>query len=151
MARCVMGGAMLIMATISAACGEDPIEADPSVAPFVGLWEADSLTMTSDADTTMVDNLIAQGGFFTLSVEPSGQYTATIGLIGATSVEIGDLDVLASALQLNRTFPPPPASSVSTFVLVSDDFLILDGPSEYDFNRDGLPEGAQAHIELQRQ
>jgi hypothetical protein len=107
--------------------------------------------MTSDADTSVVDNLIAQGGFFTLSVEPSGQYTATIGVAGGTSVEIGDLDVLGTALQLNRTFPPPPSSSASAFVLVTDDFLILDGPSDYDFNRDGTPEAAQAHIELQRQ
>jgi hypothetical protein len=151
MARCMMGGVMLMMTTVAVACGEDPIEAGQTVAPLVGLWVADSLTMTNDADTTVVDNFIAQGGFFTLSVEPSGQYTATIGIVGGTSVEIGDLDVLASTLQLNRTFPPPPASSVSSFVLVSDDFLILDGPSEYYFNGDGTSEAAQAHIELRRQ
>lgn len=132
------------------ACGETGVEVDPSVARFVGTWDADSLTMTNDANPAQVANVIANGGNFVIVVEESGQYTATLTVFGNPFVEIGDLDVSGSTLTLNRDFPPPPSVAVSSFVFLADDYLVLDGPTEFDFNLDDIPEPAQVHFELSR-
>jgi len=141
----------MLMASVMAACGSDTIEADPTVAAFVGTWDADSLTMTNAGDTTVVANLLDFGSFVIL-IEPSGQYTATLTVLGSTGVEFGDLDANAatSTIQLNRSAPPPPAVSTSSYSFVADDYLVLDGASEFDFNLDQIPEAAQAHFELRR-
>jgi ABC-type glycerol-3-phosphate transport system substrate-binding protein len=150
MMRGVLGGAVaLIAATLLGACGSDGVEADPTVAAFVGIWDADSLTMTNDANPAQVANVLA-AGTFVIVVEPSGQYTATITVLTQPFTEIGDIDVVVSTLELNKTFPPPPSTDASTFAFVGDDYVILDGATEFDFNSDGTPEAAQAHIELRR-
>jgi hypothetical protein len=121
------------------------------VAPFVGTWDADSLTLTSDADTTVVANIIEFGSFF-ITVEPSGQYTATLTVFGRPNPEIGQLTVLnPTTLTLAPSFPAGRPVATAQFVFQADDYLILDGPTEFDFNLDGTPESAQAHFQLQRQ
>lgn len=130
-----------------AACGggDDPVEADPAVAPFVGTWDADSLTLTHD---TIVANILENGGEFFITVEPSGQYTATLVAFGQPSPEIGQLTVVdGSTLRLTPTYPAGP-SSTSSYFFAAPDSLILDGSTEFDFNFDGTPEPAEAHFEL---
>jgi hypothetical protein len=105
--------------------------------------------MTNDANPAQVANVLA-AGTFVIVVEPSGQYTATITVLTQPFTEIGDIDVVGSTLELNKTFPPPPSTDASTFAFVGDDYVILDGATEFDFNSDGTPEAAQAHIELRR-
>jgi hypothetical protein len=127
----------------AAACGEDPIAVDPAVARFVGTWDAVAFTVTGD---TIVANLLDLGDFW-ISVEPSGQYTATLEWLGGFA-ELGTLTVQGpSALTLDPTTGPP---APSTYVFETPDSLVLDGATEFDFNLDGTDEPAQAHIELLR-
>ena len=70
-----------------AACGSDPVAVDPAVAPFVGTWDAVVLTVIADAPPNIVADVLATGGSFWISVEPSGQYTATLEFIGLFSSE----------------------------------------------------------------
>jgi len=152
MARRVAGWTMLVAAgLLAAACGgDDPIEPDPAVAPFVGIWDADSLTITNeDPDTTIVANILEFGSFF-INVEASGQYTATLNFGGAAIPEIGQLSVSGGTMTLTPSYPAGRSPATSTYSFLADDFLILDGPTEFDFNLDGTPEPAQAHFELQR-
>jgi hypothetical protein len=141
---------MVFMATLVMACGgtQDP-PVDAAVAPFVGRWDADSLTLTNDADTSVVANIL-EFGSFTINVQASGTYTATLVVFGQPSPEIGTLGIVSSStLTLTPTLPPGPVATAS-YVFQSEDYLILDGPSEFDFNLDGTPEAAQVHFELQR-
>jgi len=141
----------IVAAALVAACGDDTsVNVDPTVAPFVGTWVADSMTVTSDADPPQVANVLDFGSFFVV-VEPSGQYTATLEVLGQSSPESGRLTVTGSTITLTPTFPPGRSPAVADYEFVADDFLILDGSTEFDFNGDGTPESAQAHIELQRQ
>lgn len=151
MVRGVWGFSISIVAAILvAACGgEDPMEPDPALARFVGTWDADSLTLTNDADTTVVANVLELGSFFII-VEESGQYTATLTVSGQANPEIGQLSVSGSTLTLTPSFPAGRPQAVSTFLFMGDDFLILDGPTEFDFNLDGTDEPAQAHFELRK-
>ncbi len=142
---------LLVMAAAGAGCGADApgiteVEADPAVAPFVGDWQADVLLITSKANPEMVADLIAIGSTFTLNVQPSGTYTAVLTFQGVAQTEIGDLSVSGSTLTMDRTFPSP-QRSISTFRFEGSNRLILDGDTEFDFNLDGTPEPATAHIE----
>ena len=141
----------IVAAVLVAACGDDTsVNVDPTVAPFVGTWDADSMTVTSDANPSVVANILDFGSFFVV-VEPSGRYTATLEVLGQSSPESGRLTVTGSTITLTPTFPPGQSPSVADYEFVADDYLILDGATEFDFNLGGTPEPAQAHIELQRQ
>lgn len=145
-----MAGILYVaVATAIAACGgnDDPVKPDPAVAPFVGTWDADSLTLTHD---TIVADILDNGGEFFITVEPSGQYTATLVAFGQPSPEVGQLTVVnGSTLRLTPTYPPGP-SATSSYFFAAPDSLILDGETEFDFNFDGEPEPADAHFELKR-
>jgi hypothetical protein len=142
---------LFAMVALGGACGgDDPVEPDPAVAPFVGTWQADSLTISALPPDMTVANILGVGGSFFITVESSGQYTASLEILGQSSPEIGQLTVLSgSTLRLTPTTPPGP-SVVATYFFARPDSLILDGPTEFDFNNDGTPEDAQAHFELTR-
>lgn len=143
-----------------AACGGSettPIEPtpDPTVQPFVGTWDAETLTVTSTAVDTIVADLIEIGGSFTLNVQESGQYTAQLAFVATDSlgidpfVEIGQLTVSDRFVTLDPETPPgDPVASEYEFL--SDDLLRLEGPTEFDFNLDESPDPAILLLELRR-
>ena len=99
---------------------------------------------------TIVADILGVGGSFFITVEASGNYTASLEIAGGASPEVGRLTVLsASTLRLSPSTPPGPAVT-ATYFFATPDSLILDGPTEFDFNLDGTPEDAQAHFELTR-
>jgi len=139
---------IFLAVTLAAACGGDSggPDVDPAVAPFVGTWVADSMAVTSQADTTLHFDLLAAGATFSIVVQPSGQYTATLGSFTGTSVEIGDMTVLGtSSLELRVSYPPPGETQAMTYRFATVDHLVLDGATEWN----GQP--AYGHIELNRQ
>lgn len=132
-------------------CGDDPVVVQPPedrVAPFVGTWDAEAFTVTSDADTSTVADLTLDGSFV-INIQPSGTYTATL-VYGDLSpiIEIGVLSPSESGTVTLRPNGGTPATS--DYVFVREDYLQLDGPTEFDFNLDEVPDAGQAHIELQR-
>lgn len=143
---------MGMLVALAAACGGDQgPDVDPKVEPFVGTWDADSLVIRSIADTTKFVNILDFGSFF-ITVEPSGQYTATIIVYGNASPEIGQLGVLNSTtLTLTPTFPTGRPVATASYEFDGPDHLILDGATEFDINNDGIDESGEAHFELTRQ
>lgn len=119
---------------------------DPALAPFVGDWRANAMVLTNKANPSVAPDLVQEGAEFTINVQPSGQYTAILLYMQSSSTEIGYLSVSGNTVILDRTFPSPSTSSAS--YQFSGGQLILDGDSEFDFNLDGTPEPAQAHIVL---
>jgi len=151
MVRGAHGWMMFVLVTgFAAGCGEDdPAAPDPELSRFVGTWDADSLTVAAEPPDTTVANVLDLGSFF-ITVEASGQYTATLEVLGQANPEIGQLSVSGSTLTLTPTFPAGRPVATATFSFPAEDFLILDGPTEFDFNLDGTDEPAQAHFELKR-
>jgi hypothetical protein len=143
--------ALLATLAIAACGGGSQIEADPAVAPFVGTWDATAFEVTSDADPSIQVDVLGIPAAFYISIEPSGQYTATLEHPLGAAVEIGQLTVIGGTVRLDPTIPADGITATSTFVFTTDDSLVLDGPTEYDFNGDFVAdEAATAHIELQR-
>lgn len=127
-------------------CGSDATGPDPALEPFVGMWDGVVFTVIADAPPNTEADLLSLGNFW-MSVEPSGQYTATLEWLGGFA-EIGQLSIQGpSSLTLDPNMGPP---APSTYLFATADSLILDGATEFDFNLDGTDEPAQAHIELVR-
>jgi hypothetical protein len=142
----------VVALTVVACGGDDPVvdQVDPAVAPFVGTWDAVDFKVTNDADTAVVADLLTDGSF-TINIQPSGLYTATL-VLGALNpfVEIGQLTVSGSVLTLTPSGGPGPCPASSTYTFSDTNTLVLDGPTCFDFNLDGADEDAQAHIVLER-
>ena len=152
--RRVFGWTGVVLLLGCLACGDgtdagDPLVADPAVAPYVGDWEAQALTLTNTANPEIVAHLVALGATFTLNVQPSGRYTAILVYWGQASTEIGNLSVSGSTLTLHRDFPTTKVTP-GTFEFFGPDRFTLDGDSEFDFNDDDTDEAALAHFDLVR-
>jgi len=129
--------------------GPDGSGDDPAIAPFVGDWSATSLVLTNVANPSVAPDLIDIGATFDLNIQPSGQYTATLVYLSQPAIELGKITVSGATVTFNRSFPSA-STDASSFVFNGPDQLTLDGPSEFDFNLDGTPEPAIAHIEFVR-
>ncbi|MEX2465816.1 MAG: hypothetical protein WD995_02835 [Gemmatimonadota bacterium] len=145
-------GWLILAVVLSAGCGgAEPtgiVEPDPEVEPFVGDWEASEFTVTNSADTTDPFD-VTEGGSFTINVQPSGQYTAILEFpeLPTPVVEVGQMSVVGNSITLR---PQGGTPATSSYEFQGSDRLTLDGPTEFDFNRDGTPEPGEAHIVLQR-
>ena len=95
---------------------------------------AESLVMTSVANPEVVTDLVALGAVFTLSVQPSGRYTAILEGFGQSSSEFGRLTVDGEYVVLMP-------ESRALWERVGDS-VILEGDSDFDFNLDGTTEPA---------
>lgn len=136
---------------ILAGCGgSDPAgigNPDPDVAPFVGTWEAVTFEVTNLADTTEVFDVVAAGSF-TLDVQPSGFYTAILHISGSQPLpENGELSVIGESIRLS---PTGGTGATAEYMFQGPDRVELNGPTEFDFNFDGEPESASAHMVLER-
>lgn len=121
-------------------CAGDPTEPvlDPSF--MVGEWLAESLVITSSADPGTFLDLRAEGAVFTISVQPSGRYTAILTGFGQSNSEIGKLTVDGDQVVLMPELPPGPESrAVWERVGAS---VILVGDTQFDFNGGGTNEPA---------
>ena len=115
-------------------CGSDSIEPEYDPYFMVGDWLAESLVMTSVANPEVVTDLVALGAVFTLSVQPSGRYTAILEGFGQSSSEFGRLTVDGASVVLMP-------ESRALWERVGDS-VILEGDSDFDFNLDGTTEPA---------
>lgn len=143
---------LVAVALLAAACGgsgpaaiEEP---DPAVAPFVGDWEATEFTVTSVQNSAVFFD-VTDGGSFTINIQPSGTYTAIIDFPNLVTpvVEIGQLSAVGNSVTLRPQGGP---AATSSYTFEGADRLILDGPTEFDFNEDGDLDDAEAHIVLER-
>jgi hypothetical protein len=121
-------------------CGNGPNGLDLNPDFMVGEWLATSLAMTSVANPGLTVELDTLGAVFTLSVQPSGRYTAILQGFGQSSSEVGKLTVDGPNVVFMPDSPPGP-DALAIWQRVGDS-VILDGDSDFDFNLDGTPEPA---------
>jgi len=146
---------MATLAVMLVACGGTdevpPFEVDEAIQPFVGTWDAEVFTVTSEATPTRVFDLFDPivTGSFDLKVEPSGFYTAILVFGGIPLVEMGQLSVNDGFVTL-RPNAPGASAATSAFTFFEASYLQLLGPTEFDYNLDGTLEAAEALIEIRR-
>jgi hypothetical protein len=148
--RIVRGCPALAALVLAAACGNSAgVEADPAVAPFVGTWDAEVYEIWPESDPDFVIDVLTVFGDFHITVEPSGQYTAVLEAPGSPA-EIGQLTVIGATIRLDVTLPANEPSRAASYSFTAEDYLLLDGAIEVDFNGDQTRDPGGAHIELRR-
>lgn len=142
--------ALVALLGLLVACGGDGVSPDPDVSFLVGDWEATRLEVAPVAAPEQSVDLRALGARFTLNVQPSGQYTASLTIPGLPpNPEIGELDVEGDELVFQPTSPPGPASRAS-YTQPDDDRVIFTGPSEFDLDGDGTADEVILEVEIVR-
>ncbi len=140
-------GALAVVAVASLGCSD---ATGVSLEDLTGTWVATQYSFTNLADPTQSMDLISAGGGLTLTVEATGDYTATLVVPGdAPEVITGTVSVAGDTLTISESgqgSPTPYLASRSggTLTLTSDE-------EEFDFDDDGVEEPASARIVLVRQ
>ncbi len=139
---------VLFLAGVAVSCGGDASGPGETPGPdfMVGNWTSTVLVITSTANPEVSVDLMAAGATFTLSVQPSGRYTAILSGFGQSSSESGMLSVEGTQVVFRRSIPSVEVAR-STWVREGTD-VILTGPTEYDFNLDGMVEDGTIVIRL---
>lgn len=141
---------VLFLAGVAVSCGggdpSGPEEQPVGPAFMVGDWVATVLVVTSAENPEVSVDLMAEGATFTLSVQPSGRYTAILSGFGQASSESGTLSVEGTQVVFRRALPSPEVSR-STWARDGAD-VTLTGPTVFDFNLDGMTEDATIVIGL---
>jgi hypothetical protein len=144
----------LSLAVLMGACGDDDgVSANPDIAFLVGDWVATRFEVTPDAAPDQGVDLVGQlGAEFTLNVQPSGLYTASLSLPGLVPApEIGTLRVEGTELVFTRTTPPPTVVSRATFTRHSSGTVTFTGPSSFDLDGDGQAEAITLDVTIVRE
>jgi len=122
-------------------CGGDdstgPL-ADPDF--MVGEWMAESMVVTSKANPEVSSDITELGATFTLSVQPSGRYTAILAGFGRSSSESGTLTMEGQEVVFMRQLPTPGDSRARWERAGST--VTISGDTDFDFNGDGTAEPA---------
>ncbi len=143
--RCKGWMGAVLAAVVTACAGGDPdvTSPDPSIAPFVGLWDAEAFVITSVAQPVVVADLLISGEFF-ITIESSGQYTATLTFGQLMPVtEFGQVSVSGNFIRLDTSGEPAPCPAAAEYSFTGADYVTLTGPTCFDFNLDGELEDAQ--------
>ena len=105
---------------------------------MVGFWLAESQVVTSVADPQVLVDLTGLGAVYTLSVQPSGRYTAISEGFGPAIAEFGDLTVDGP----NVVFMPGFGGESLALGEQVGESVILVSEIDFDFSLDGTPEAA---------
>lgn len=135
---------LLLLVPLLAGCGDGGTEPPDELAPLVGLWEAETLVMTSQANPSLEMDLVEMGALFTISILGSGEYTAYLKAFGQEAATSGTVSVSGDTFVLHQSDGP---ATTGTWRLEEGD-LILEGETEFDFNQDGETEPAFVYMEL---
>ncbi len=130
---------IVALAACSGGDGTGP-DSDPEGNFLAGEWIATLMRAQSVANPEIRADIIASGGEFTLSVQPSGRYTAILVAFGQSASESGTLSIVGNEVVFSRTFPSALVTRATW--TRSGANVTLKGPTEFDFNLDGTAEPA---------
>jgi len=147
-----LSATLALIAVLGACGGDDGVSADPSVAFLVGDWSATHMVVTPDLAPDQALDLVEAGGSFSINVQPSGQYTAVIGIpgFGAPPPELGTLTVEGDEIVFTRTSPPPRTVSRATYEEIAPGHVTFSGPSEVDLDGNGTMDAVTLEVEIVR-
>ena len=141
-----------ILASVAfASCGGDEVTGPgQEIDALVGDWVAQKLEVTLVADPTRTADLLESGASFSINVQPSGQYTAVLTILGFPQTEIGFLEVDGNELVFKRQHPSSDTSRADYSLLDGGSRVRLNGATEFDFDGDQIGEPSTLLTELVR-
>ncbi len=112
--------------------GTGPIK---DLGPFVGVWEAETLTLYNPDNPSQGIDLVEQGGSYVLSILGTGQYTAVFDLLATRGFQAGTIKVAGDRITLTPATPPGPATSGTW--RFEESVLVVTAEILFDFDEDG--------------
>lgn len=141
---------LVLLALLLAACGsDDAVGPDEDIAFLVGDWTATEILITNPENPEQVIDIVELGAIFTLNVQPSGQYTASMLVFGQPASALGTLEVRDDQLILHQEIPQV-ETQVSTYTY-ADGQLTMEGQTLVDINSDGEDEVVELALTLEKQ
>lgn len=124
----------------------DPVGPQAGPGFMVGDWIAESMVVTSLINPDVSPDIVQFGAAFTLTVQPSGRYTAILSGYGQSSSESGTLTVEGTELVFRRELPT--AGESRAVWERNGSAVIFSGATNFDFNLDGTTEAASVRTVL---
>jgi hypothetical protein len=146
--------AVALLASLTACATDDTTGPEaPSVADLAGTWAGVSFALESAASPGLGIDLMQMGGSMTLAITTSGSFTGLVVLPGLVVNQPGTVTIpLAGVIRmlddttLRIDFVPeiPPIFTTlnTTFTLERRSLSLVDPGSKFDFDGDGVSEGA---------
>jgi hypothetical protein len=132
--------------SLVASCSDTGTEPKKELAPLVGVWDAQVLSVPNPDDPSQTIDLVQEGASYALSVLSTGQYTAVFDLIVLQGHEAGTIEISGDGITMTPTIPP--GSVMSGDWMFQGDTLIVDAFRELDYDGDGEEELVFLHFEL---
>jgi hypothetical protein len=125
----------LVMLGSCSGSGTEPIK---DLTPFVGVWEAESLTLSSPDNPSQGIDLVEQGASYVLSILATGQYTAVFDLIAAQGFQAGTVKLFGNRITLTPSTPAGPSTSGTW--LFQGETLLVTAETLVDYDQHGEDE-----------
>lgn len=127
-------------------CSDNGTAPIKGLAPLVGVWEAQALTVSDPDNPSQEIDLVEQGGSYALSILSTGQYTAVFDLLVAQGFQAGEVSLSGDQVILTPTSPP--GSSTSGTWMFQGDLLIVEAVAVVDLNEDGTDDPIAIRFEF---
>jgi hypothetical protein len=149
----VLSAAVLIL-FFATSCGEDDSELVKEggafkISELAGNWEATSAFFSSDANTNVSVDIIADGGFVSLTVQSTGTCTFTINPVDHEAYTVsGEMfwELYEGEYYFAIAWDDYPGDWASYGATLTDTTFGMNGgpdTGEYDFDNDGTSESAR--------
>jgi hypothetical protein len=142
---------MLVIAVTLAACRDDSGPGSGiTIGDLVGTWNATTVTYTSQENAADRVDRIAGGGFASLTVAPSGEYTFVLVPADGDAEVASGFVVIESGFLLAQNILEPGATVAFAMTVTGSTLGLVSDEPTYDFNGDEEEEPAILQIGLRR-
>ena len=142
---------LLISAVAMAACRDDSGPGSGiTIGDLVGTWNATTVTYTSQEDAADRVDLIAGGGFASLTVVASGEYTFVLVPAHDDAEVASGFIVIESGFLLAQNILGPGVTVAFAMTVTGSTLGLVSDEPTYDFNGDEEEEPAILQIGLRR-
>lgn len=151
-ARILAAALVAALAACSSSSSPDTESETDLLARLAGTWDGTEMVLTSrDSDPEVTLDILGGGlgadASFTLELEESGRYTATLVVLDQPDEETGDIEITESAITLDPDGPDPAVTGTWD---LEGDTLVIQGETQFDFDLDGTNDPADLDLVLER-
>jgi len=137
---------VLLAFSLFASCSDSSTGVQKELAPVVGVWDAQVLSVPDPENVSETIDVVQEGGSYALSILATGQYTAVFDLIVLQGFESGTVEI--SGIDITMTPTIPPGSVMAGTWMFQGDVLTVDALRGLDYDGDGELEIIPIHLEL---
>ncbi len=148
-----VGLGVLVCGLAAFGCQENNqiLEADAAIVALAGTWEATVYEFESALDTTVVRDLVQEGGSATLDLSANGAYTLTVVTPGGQDDVTNGFMVLEGSILLVSDTSVPGETTAFQLSFSDDTLTLVTTEVGFDFDNNGLSDPATLTLVFERE